>query len=251
MMPEFEDMLAAVRADCAARPLAPPDRLRRLGDRRVRRQRVAMVTAVTGVAVVATALIAPGRGHTPVPSGPASSAAIGSATSPGPAVTTPAGPAATTTATGPGTSSAATSPGASAPACGVDQIGPTPGVHTGVAAGSLGLRVVITNQSRSACEVSGFPVLWFTNPGKVPAVLPVSPGADPQTIVLGPGGQAEALLSWTNGYGGYQSAAPECHQKRQYQDLALAIGAGRIPVPGATIEVVCGDISVMWMEVPS
>jgi hypothetical protein len=89
-------------------------------------------------------------------------------------------------------------------------------------------------------------VLWYTNPGKPPALLPLTPGGDPQTRVLDPGGHATAFVTWVDGYGGYASSAPECHQVVQYHGLALAVGPGRIEVPGVTMDVQCGTIFSYW-----
>ena len=226
-MPEFEEMLAAVRADCAARPLLPAEDLRHLGTRRTHRRRMlatgTVTAAVTGVAVAA-ALLVPGHVASPPP------------INPGATPTTSATTGATTS-----TSQLAETP----PTCQPSQLTPTPTVHTGAASGSIGLTVTITNQSPTACRLDNSVQLWHTEPGHAPALVPTTTGGN-YVPVLAPGGQGTALIEWTDGYSGYQSSAPECTKPAHYHQLFLVDGGARFALPGITLDVLCGGVSASW-----
>lgn len=259
-MPEFEEMLAAVRADCATRPLPEAEELRHIGSRRTHRRRVlvtgTVAATVTGVAVAA-ALVIPGRTASQQPVGPATtstspapvgtSAGVGapsSSNSPSSSNTsnssTPTKPT-TPTTTPPSTSQAGGAP----PTCQANQLNPTPAIHRGVAGGSLGITVTITNQSTTACRLDNSVTLWHTEPGLAPALVPTTSGGN-YVPVLAPGGKGTALIQWVDGYGGYASSAPECAKPVHYHDLYLADGGARFTLPGITLDVLCGGVSADW-----
>ncbi|WP_194910099.1 DUF4232 domain-containing protein [Catenulispora rubra] len=221
-MPEFEELLAAVRTDCAARPLPAAEELRHIGSRRNHRRRVlvtgTVAATVTGVAVAA-ALVVPGRAASPPPVGPA------------------------TTSTSPSTSTSQI--GGAPPTCQASQLGPTPAIHTGIAGGSLGITVTFTNQSTTTCRLDDSVTLWSAEPKLPPTRVPTTPSGNPAPV-LAPGAKGTARIEWTDGYGGYQSSAPECNQPKHYHGLFIVEGGARFPLPGITLDVLCGGVFADW-----
>lgn len=249
-MPDFEELLAAVRADCAARPLAPAAGLRSLGDRRTRHRLVGMAGAVTGVSVVAVAAVAivvPHHVSGPSPDGNGSLTAAWAATatpthmpSGFPSVGTPAGDSPTHSST----SSATHGPGDVAP-CQPGQMSAV--ALTGVHTGNRDLVVTLINVGSTSCRVAGFPQLWHTEPGRAPALVPTGTGAGEPSVTLAPRATAQALFSWTDGYGGYASTAPECAHPSHYHDLSFGIGTRKVSISVSGIDVQCGSVSAQWL----
>ncbi|MEZ0109737.1 hypothetical protein ABH920_003751 [Catenulispora sp. EB89] len=281
-MPEFDEMLAAVRADCATRPLPEAEELRHIGSRRTHRRRVlvtgTVAVAVTGVAVAA-ALVIPGRVASQQPVGPATTSTSTSASAsasggPAPVGTSagagaPSSPSAPGSLTSAGSSDSSTSPsssnsptpttptapsttppsisqiGGTPPTCQATQLGPNPLIHRGVAGGSLGITVTFTNQSTTACRLDNSVALWHAEPGQAPALVPTTSGGN-YVPVLAPGGKGTALIQWVDGYGGYSTSAPECAHPTHYHGLYLVDAGAKFTLPGITLDVLCGGVSADW-----
>lgn len=222
--PDLDEMLTAVRADCAARPLPAAEDLRQIGSRRTRQRRMlvtgTVAATVTGVAVAA-ALVIPGRSPSRQPAGPV--------------------------VTGnPSASTASALPAGGPPPCHADQLGPNPAIRTGVASEHLGVRVTFTNHGTDPCRLDYLDLL-HTEPGLAPARVPTTPSAIAPAPALAPGGQATALIEWTDGYGGYQSSSvPECAHPVHYHGLSVAVSGGTFALPGVTLDVLCGSVSMVW-----
>ena len=133
-----------------------------------------------------------------------------------------------------------------APACRADQIGPIPAIHQGVAGGSAGWTVTISRRSTSTCRLDAYPVLWHTEPGHLPVLVPTQRGSNDGHVVLAPGEQGVALFSRTDG-GVYPPSARECAHPQRYHGLAMGIGGRRFSLPGVIMDVPCGTVSAQWL----
>jgi hypothetical protein len=85
------------------------------------------------------------------------------------------------------------------------KLAPVPGSENG-AAGSTYVQIALTNTSKAACTVKGYPAFTLTKPGDVdvPVTIDhptnlVSPfGGAPATVTLQPGGKAVFLLGYSH-----------------------------------------------------
>lgn len=264
-MPDLEEALAAARADCAARPLLPAAGLRQLGDRRTRRRRVTAAGGVTGVAaiVVAAAVTIPGQDFRRPPNVPPDVPPNGSGVT-GPLHTTmpsgwpPSRPGAGPTGTvmpsgwppsrsgaGPTGTTAPTGPDAPPP-CRADQLG-KPVLTDAASPLGPGFVAAFTNHG-ATCRIDGVPVLWHTEPGSSPALVPLRTAASKQFVIVAAGRQGAVVIvsSDTGGTAGSAPTNPECPGRAPYHDLALGLADGSVPMPGATIDVLCGGVYAQW-----
>src|SRR5262245_34283807 len=163
-MPEFDEFFDALRSDANdVPPLAYPGELRRIGDRRTRRYRLAGAGALAVLVIAATAsvpLLRPAGSSTPPGGATATSTAPSTEPNPGPSASlSPPAEASTP----PPTSSAE-----AAAECRPGDLDPRPYYLTEGAAGTVYRAVYVSNASAKPCQLSEYPVLYYTTAaGKV------------------------------------------------------------------------------------
>jgi hypothetical protein len=114
----------------------------------------------------------------------------------------------------------------------------------GAASGSVVVRYTLVMVGPSACRLDETPVLTYSD-GSTRAAIALVPDGAPTEVVVGPDDKVEFTVQTVNGYGGYSTDAPQCATTRVYHQLGLLMpDGGTVPLTGAadlTIQCLGGD----------
>lgn len=121
-------------------------------------------------------------------------------------------------------------------------------IRSGGAMGSIGYDVVVRNTGSTACRLSGVPDLHYHRADGGAGVVPHAPAPDGPPVLVAPSATALLLMHHTNGYGGYATDSPECAHPATYRGIWIVIGGNRLDLSGLTLEVLCGELSVLGWE---
>jgi hypothetical protein len=121
----------------------------------------------------------------------------------------------------------------------------------GAGAGNYYDSIVLVNHGAGACQLAGYPSLYYTDASGAAKLVPTVPetSAGPPYIVAA-GGQVQFTIHTPNGYSGYSSTSPQCAHPMTYHGLSVEVSAGRVPLPDVGIDLKCGDIRLTAWGAP-
>jgi hypothetical protein len=245
MSADLDQMLAALNTDADRVRLAPAGQLRAAGDVRTRRRFIATTgTLVAVVAIligagVAVAGYRPRSMPEPMP--------IGSA--PTVSSTPPPSTSSSPSSSAPPSSSASAST-SSGSACAASSL-VYDRMDAGGAMGSVYFTYTFHNGGSTSCVLQGSPDISYVDSGGARRSMPVEHTTDGQPVRLSPGEAVQLVTHEVDGYGGYQTGAPECAHPATYKQAAVVLPGGHVSLGAdGTWSVQCGSITVGYWSRP-
>jgi hypothetical protein len=115
----------------------------------------------------------------------------------------------------------------------------------GGAMGSVYYTFTFHNGGPVSCTVQGSPELTYVDTGGTARKIPTEHGPDGAAVLVAPGAAVQLVTHEVNGYGGYQTDAPECAHPATYRQVAVMLSDGPVSLRAdGTMSVQCGSITV-------
>jgi hypothetical protein len=123
----------------------------------------------------------------------------------------------------------------------------------GAAAGNYYDQVRLVSHGSVACQLAGYPALYYTDASGTVRPVPTLPepagNASPYTVASG--GSVAFTIHTVNGYGAYDPSDPRCAHPMLYRGLSVQVSGARVPLGDVVIDLKCGDILLSSWGAPS